>query len=359
MNITSGITVNGVTLYFSDTFRYPIIAVKNEAEFLAAFTTIASNTLCINGADIVIYSGITLTANTPSLNHNKVTVRGAGGSISFNSYAINVMGGNCNYKDMIFIGMAAFGVTNQPQYTFFKVAVDTTSLIFDNCIWLNVVGGNGTTIFNPIIEFLGDAWNYGIGVTMHNNTIANANNSSTPRYTQNFGIKISGDRNVFYLIVTGLRGDPGSWVDTERDVNESRKIYIYGTPPSYAYPQFGTLAQYDVYIDTDNTCFVTVDPAWTTSATLPQHSGKTYYNDLVNYSFVTNKTGSTMSNSDFIVFSDTSNNSYLRKGSMTDVVLNTTDTYTSTANVYQIVTLSAAEYSGIGSPDANTMYVII
>lgn len=41
------------------------------------------------------------------------------------------------------------------------------------------------------------------------------------------------------------------------------------------------------------------------------------------------------------------------------VVTNLTDIYTSTAAVTRIVTLTSAEYSGIGSPDANTLYVVI
>ena len=42
----------------------------------------------------------------------------------------------------------------------------------------------------------------------------------------------------------------------------------------------------------------------------------------------------------------------------TTFVQNTTDTYTSSAAVQQVVTLTQAEYNAIGSPDANTLYVI-
>jgi len=41
-----------------------------------------------------------------------------------------------------------------------------------------------------------------------------------------------------------------------------------------------------------------------------------------------------------------------------NVIGNNTDTYTSSAAVQQIVTLTQAEYNAIGSPDANTFYVI-
>ena len=40
------------------------------------------------------------------------------------------------------------------------------------------------------------------------------------------------------------------------------------------------------------------------------------------------------------------------------LVRNTADTYTSSAAVQQVVTLTQAEYNAIGSPDANTLYVI-
>jgi hypothetical protein len=39
-------------------------------------------------------------------------------------------------------------------------------------------------------------------------------------------------------------------------------------------------------------------------------------------------------------------------------VLNTKDTYTSSPKVQQIITLTQAEYNAIGSPDANTLYII-
>ena len=41
-----------------------------------------------------------------------------------------------------------------------------------------------------------------------------------------------------------------------------------------------------------------------------------------------------------------------------NLVANDTDTYTSTAVVQQMVTLTAAEYSGL-TPDANTFYIVI
>jgi hypothetical protein len=40
-------------------------------------------------------------------------------------------------------------------------------------------------------------------------------------------------------------------------------------------------------------------------------------------------------------------------------ILNLTDTFTSTPKIESIITLTAAEYSGIGSPSANILYVII
>ena len=46
-------------------------------------------------------------------------------------------------------------------------------------------------------------------------------------------------------------------------------------------------------------------------------------------------------------------------GSVTGNVLgNNTDTYTTSPRVQQVVTLTQAEYNGIGSPDANTLYII-
>jgi hypothetical protein len=42
-----------------------------------------------------------------------------------------------------------------------------------------------------------------------------------------------------------------------------------------------------------------------------------------------------------------------------DFVTNDTDTYTGTPDVIHIITLSAAEYSGIGAKDPNTLYIVI
>lgn len=41
------------------------------------------------------------------------------------------------------------------------------------------------------------------------------------------------------------------------------------------------------------------------------------------------------------------------------IITNSTDTYTSVADVQHIITLTAAEYSAIGTPDANTFYIVI
>jgi len=43
---------------------------------------------------------------------------------------------------------------------------------------------------------------------------------------------------------------------------------------------------------------------------------------------------------------------------VTGIITNSTDTYTSTAEVQHIVTCTAAEYSGL-TPDANTFYIVI
>jgi hypothetical protein len=42
-----------------------------------------------------------------------------------------------------------------------------------------------------------------------------------------------------------------------------------------------------------------------------------------------------------------------------DFVTNDTDTYTGTPDVIHIISLSAAEYAGIGAKDPNTLYIII
>ena len=44
---------------------------------------------------------------------------------------------------------------------------------------------------------------------------------------------------------------------------------------------------------------------------------------------------------------------------VTGIVTNSTDTYTSTADVQHIITSTAAEYAAISTPDANTFYVVI
>ena len=49
----------------------------------------------------------------------------------------------------------------------------------------------------------------------------------------------------------------------------------------------------------------------------------------------------------------------MNDGSLSGNVVNTIgDTYASTAEATHIVTLTQAEYDGIGSKDANTLYVI-
>jgi hypothetical protein len=44
---------------------------------------------------------------------------------------------------------------------------------------------------------------------------------------------------------------------------------------------------------------------------------------------------------------------------VTGIVTNSTDSYVSTADVQHIITCTAAEYAAIGTPDANTFYVVI
>ena len=44
---------------------------------------------------------------------------------------------------------------------------------------------------------------------------------------------------------------------------------------------------------------------------------------------------------------------------ISDFVTNDTDTYTGTPDVIHIISLSAAEYAGIGAKDPNTLYIII
>ena len=44
---------------------------------------------------------------------------------------------------------------------------------------------------------------------------------------------------------------------------------------------------------------------------------------------------------------------------VTGIITNSADTYTGTDKVQSIVTLSAAEYAAIGTPDANTFYIVI
>jgi len=42
-----------------------------------------------------------------------------------------------------------------------------------------------------------------------------------------------------------------------------------------------------------------------------------------------------------------------------DAIVNTADTYTGTAKITNIITLSQAEYDAIGSPSSSYLYVII
>lgn len=44
---------------------------------------------------------------------------------------------------------------------------------------------------------------------------------------------------------------------------------------------------------------------------------------------------------------------------VTGIITNSADTYTSTAKVQSVVTCTAAEYAAIGTPDANTFYIVI
>ena len=44
---------------------------------------------------------------------------------------------------------------------------------------------------------------------------------------------------------------------------------------------------------------------------------------------------------------------------ITDSVKNNTDTYTGTADVQKVITLSQAEYTAIATPNVNTLYIII
>ena len=42
-----------------------------------------------------------------------------------------------------------------------------------------------------------------------------------------------------------------------------------------------------------------------------------------------------------------------------DFVTNDTDTFTGTPDVVHIISLSAAEYAGIGAKDPNTLYIVV
>ena len=44
---------------------------------------------------------------------------------------------------------------------------------------------------------------------------------------------------------------------------------------------------------------------------------------------------------------------------VTGIITNSTDTYTGTAEVQHVITCTAAEYAAIGTPDANTFYIVI
>lgn len=44
---------------------------------------------------------------------------------------------------------------------------------------------------------------------------------------------------------------------------------------------------------------------------------------------------------------------------VTGIITNSTDTYTSTAEVQHVITCTSAEYAAIGTPDANTFYIVI
>ena len=44
---------------------------------------------------------------------------------------------------------------------------------------------------------------------------------------------------------------------------------------------------------------------------------------------------------------------------VTGIVTNSTDTYTGTDACQHIITLTQAEYDAIGTPDANTLYIIV
>ncbi len=77
--------------------------------------------------------------------------------------------------------------------------------------------------------------------------------------------------------------------------------------------------------------------------------------------------GTAVSNQHYITGSVNVSGSLIMNGSMNvlsgsfsgSVVSNVTDLYTSTAAVTKIVSLTSAEYSGLGSKDSNTLYVVI
>ena len=65
----------------------------------------------------------------------------------------------------------------------------------------------------------------------------------------------------------------------------------------------------------------------------------------------------TITTNDDLVVIDSNND--LRRKVGNSFVQNTSDTFTGTAAVRQIVSLTQAEYDAIASKDANTLYVIV
>lgn len=94
-----------------------------------------------------------------------------------------------------------------------------------------------------------------------------------------------------------------------------------------------------------------------TSASYANNStSASYSNSSTSASYANNSTSASYANNS--TSASYANNS-TTASYVIDGITNANDTYTGTPKITDIITLTAAEYSGIGSPSSNTLYVII
>lgn len=207
--------------------KMDIIVVSNEAEFIAAFTTLNA----AGGGIIALDNTVTLTADR-TLDHSSIEVWGTGNTLQFNNYVINITGTNALYKDITLSGTVVFGSiwSSKPSQKVFKIndsnfgVISLQDVTFNNC-----VGTEADTNDYPVI----DVTNCGVWFEMRIERCSVATQSSgVPKFYEGFQVRIRKNLTGMRINIYDWSGkgtcvvSGGNYDQREESFNNACKIFI-------------------------------------------------------------------------------------------------------------------------------------